>query len=144
MKIYGIFSKKALLPALLAALLTAKSCFVPKNADGASERRAYLLNLGISVDADTEQSKTVLIPDNFGAVYGNYNMLQKAAGFDLSLYKGCTATLYTYQVTSGDRVRYNANLLVYNGRVIGGDLSSAALDGQMVPLIKKEIKKCLK
>ena len=62
--------------------------------------------------------------------------MQKSAGYDLSLYKGCQVTIYTYQInpvqnSAGESV---VNLMVYNNKIIGGDISSTALGGYMLPL----------
>ena len=72
--------------------------------------------------------------------YRNYNELQKKAGFDLSAYKGSKAKVYTYKVLSYGpfKAQDNArlNLIVYNGRIIGGDISTVAINGVMLPLLR--------
>lgn len=81
----------------------------------------------------------VNIPEKFYDVYENYNALQQLANYDLSLYKGCEVTIYTYTINppsdyTGECV---ANLMVYNDRIIGGDISATALGGFMLPLKKQ-------
>ncbi len=98
-------------------------------------RLDFLQNIGIQVDKASLNCDTVTIPSKFGDVYENYNLLQKQAGYDLSEYKGKTVTRYTYSVSdySGDD-NVTVNLLCYGGKIIGGDICSAALDGFMLPL----------
>ena len=68
----------------------------------------------------------VQIPGTFDEVYGNYNQMQLEQGFDLEKYAGERVRRYSYPLTnypnSGDDIR--ANLLVYRGKIIGGDISS--------------------
>ena len=62
-----------------------------------------------------------------------YNELQKEAGFDLSNYKGKNVTVYSCPVWNSDKL---LNLIVYDGKIIGGDISDVAFDGEMKPLKK--------
>lgn len=97
-----------------------------------SARLGFLAGFGHYCDGETERSKSVVIPQEFGDVYEQYNALQKLQGYDLARYKGQAATLYTYAVTNypgGEEVY--AHLLVLNDAVIGGDIASARLDGFM-------------
>ena len=55
---------------------------------------------------------------------------------NLEKYKGKTASMYTYTVTNApekDQTVY-LHLLIYNSRVIGGDVCSAEINGFMRPL----------
>ena len=76
----------------------------------------------------------VKIPENFGKVYERYNELQKEGGYDLSLYKGKKCKRYTYNIPS---LNARANILVYNGNIIGGDISGITIDSIMIPVEKK-------
>ena len=84
--------------------------------------------------------RLLVIPAVFGSVYENYNALQKQCGFDLSLYKGEDAVQYTYIITdytddSGNTLdNIRMNLIIVSGRIVGGDICSAALDGFMTGL----------
>lgn len=75
----------------------------------------------------------IIIPSEFGDVYNNYNEIQKAQGFDLSDYRGVNCKRYSYSVLNypdfPSDVR--ANILVYNTKVIGGDISLIRIDGFM-------------
>lgn len=104
-------------------------------ASTAEERIAYLSQFGWSVLEDPVEVKEVIIPETFDDTYTAYNELQKSQGFDLSLYAARRVKCWTYQVTNypgyENRDCIHANLLVYDGQVIGGDVSSTELDGFM-------------
>lgn len=96
------------------------------------KRVAYLASLGWTADPASETEQPILIPKEFGEVYEKYNALQLRQGFDLRDYRGMDATLYTYTVTNhpcGENVI--AQLIVFGGEAIGGDVHSPALDGFM-------------
>lgn len=76
----------------------------------------------------------VTIPMQFNAVYERYNNLLKEGGYDLAPYKGKKCKRYTYLIPSQNA---RANILVYNGKIIGGDISSITIDGIMKPLEKR-------
>ena len=73
------------------------------------------------------------IPAEFNEVYSRYNELLKTAGYDLAPYKGKLCKRYTYLIPSQNA---RANIIVYNGEIIGGDISSITLDGIMIPIEK--------
>lgn len=103
-----------------------------------AERRGYIESLGYTPSSDTAETDTVLIPDEFSDVYTEYNKLQTEAGFDLSKYRGRSVERYSYHITDyTDEQAVSANLLVLNGVIIGGDVSSRRLDGFMLPLTEK-------
>ena len=56
------------------------------------------------------------------------------AGFDLSDYKGKKATLYIYPVYETTEV----HLIVYEGVIIGGDISDIRYGEKMKPLDNKK------
>ena len=104
-----------------------------------ADRLIFISNSGYNVLSNEPSVKTVNIPEVFCDVYKNYNTIQKAAGYDLSLYKGCEVTIYTYKIDppsdyTGECV---INIIVYNDRIIGGDVSSPALGGFMLPINNK-------
>lgn len=98
-----------------------------------AQRVTFLKSLGWQVDDDPVEVVEVVIPKTFNAVYNNYNAIQKAQGFDLLPYRGTRAKRWTYNVKNypGATAGVRANLLVYNGRLIGGDVSSVAINGFM-------------
>lgn len=71
------------------------------------------------------------IPREFNAVYERYNALQRESGYDLAPYKGKKCKRYTYLIPSQNA---RANIIVNDGKIIGGDISSITLDGIMLPI----------
>lgn len=106
------------------------------NAKTNADRMIFIKESGYTLLSSEPITKTVNIPEVFYDVYENYNVLQKSGGYDLSLYKGCEVIIYTYQINSpqGYEGECAINLIVYNDRIIGGDISSAALGGFMLPI----------
>lgn len=71
----------------------------------------------------------------------NYNEIQTDQGYDLEPYKGQNVTLYTYEITNyeGYTEGIVADLLVCNGKVIGGDICNTSADnGFMTGLEKRK------
>ena len=105
-----------------------------------SDRQQFLTDMGWKVGEKYESCRQVTIPEKFTAVYKNYNELQKQQGFDLSDYKGKNVTIYTYSVKNYKNAKNSeaikANLIVYKGKLIGGDVCSIELDGFMQGLKK--------
>lgn len=96
------------------------------------ERVAFFAQFGWTVDPEPLESKDVMIPQEFSDVYENYNRIQKGQGLDLSPFCGKTCKQWVYAVTNyPENADVRASILVYDNRVIGGDLSTAALDGFM-------------
>ena len=95
------------------------------------DRRAFLSSLGYELSSAECESVKVKIPREFDRIYAGYNEIQRALGFDLSKYKNREVERYTYTVTnySGYDGTVYANVLVYRGRIIGGDICSQATDG---------------
>lgn len=139
MKLFVILNKKNLaiiLCALIIGFLLLGEFLSAENngIDGSTNalRVMYLKSIKIEPDDSEVTSKNIVIPERFGEVYENYNLIQKKAGFDLSRYKGKEATLYTYAL-AGEKDR-EIHLIVYDGKVIGGDIASLKFDGEMKPL----------
>ena len=95
-------------------------------------RVSYIKRLGYDVGETALYSKEITIPQEFGEVYSRYNEIQKQAGFDLSDYKGEKATLYCYELSFDSGT--NVNILVSDGKIIGGDVSEISFNGEMKPL----------
>ena len=100
---------------------------------------AFLQSFGYEVEAQPTLIEEIIIPSTFDADYEAYNNYQKLSGFDLSKYKGSRAKKYTYNVTNyPDRKEgVVANILVYNGKAIGGDISSTELHGFVHGFVKE-------
>lgn len=120
----------------------AKTPTVNINASTAEERIAYLSQFGWSVEADPLEVMEVIIPETFDDTYTNYNALQQSQGFDLTLYAGKRVKKWSYRVTnypgyeSMDCIQ--ATMLIYDGKVIGGDVCSTQLDGFMHGFVKEQ------
>lgn len=109
-------------------------------------RVAFLNKLGWKVNSEPVEVAEVIIPQTWGTVYKKYNTIQKEQGYDLTQYRGARAKRWTYTVTNypGVAEGVRANLLVVNGRLIGGDVSSVALNGFMQGLASGTVKTGIK
>ncbi len=101
------------------------------SAEGADGRLAFLNQFGWQCEPEPVSVREVIIPAKFNEVYEEYNRLQKTQGFDLQSLSGRRVKLWTYKVTNypGEVSDVVANVLVLNGKVVGGDISSTLLDG---------------
>lgn len=113
----------------------AKNGISMKAADN-KDRIAFLSQFGWEVTEDPIEVSEVIIPDEFDSTYEAYNELQKEQKLDLSGYKGKRVKKWTYEIKNypshenSDGV-IRANILVFDGVVIGGDVCSIELDGFM-------------
>lgn len=105
-------------------------------ASNAEERIAFLAQYGWEVSQDPLEVSEVIIPYEFDDTYVKYNELQNQQDFDLSDYRGMRVKRWTYEILNypshenSDGI-IRANMLVYDGRVIGGDVCNIELDGFM-------------
>lgn len=97
------------------------------------QRIEYLKTFGWEVSAEAIEVRAVAIPQTFSDVYINYNKMQKEQGFDLTDYKGKLCSRYCYEIKNypSEQKGIRANLLVYEGKIIGGDVCSLELSGFM-------------
>ncbi len=91
----------------------------------------FLSQFGWKVGANPAEIAEVTIPDEFDKIFTAYNEIQKGQGLDLSKYHRKTVKRYTYEVENYPDYdgKVYANVLVYRGRVIGGDICSADTEG---------------
>lgn len=147
MKIYVSLTRSilaAILGVLMVVLLVsgsfASAVLVETDADTNKKRVDFAQSIRCEIHDEVISQKEITIPLEFNETYQNYNALQKKAGFDLSAYKGSKVKVYTYKVVSYGpfKAKDNArlNLMVYNGRIIGGDISTVSTDGVMLPLLR--------
>lgn len=93
-------------------------------------RVAYLSACGWEVDASSCTIREVIIPEEFDETYQTYADLQAKQGFDLEKLKGKRVKQVTYTVTNyPDGTDVIAELLIYRGNVVAGDISSMKIDG---------------
>lgn len=95
------------------------------------DRIEFIGSFGWEVVSEPLEVKEIIIPKTFDDVYSQYNEMQKDSGYDLTKLSGKRCKRYAYTVTNypdadGDVL---ANLIVYKDKVVGGDISSAKLDG---------------
>ncbi|MBO4216383.1 MAG: DUF4830 domain-containing protein [Clostridia bacterium] len=118
--------------ALFLALIPSYNAEEPANASSGDNALdmynllEYVESLGWSVSDQPEKAEYV-IPADFDSEARAYNEIQKQHGFDLSEYAGETAVKYTYELTNYkeyDGTVY-LNLITVDGKVVGGDISSA-------------------
>ena len=134
-----ILSMGCLLVAILAMIghLCTFGSFLPSGKT-ATQRREFLSDLGYKT-LKSGSCRRVVIPQRFDMVYTSYNSMQKEADFDLSSYRGLEVELYTYKLASLKNYdETEANLLVYRGKIIGGDIACNRADGFCLPLVECE------
>ena len=137
-----LFLAAVLVIALIAGLVwlcasagDSRSTGASVKADGGTEeqRKSFISALGWTVEEEAIEVVQVTVPREFTEVYQRYNELQKSQGCDLEKLKGKVLKRYTYRIT--DYPDYEGevllNLLVYKGKIVGGDVCSSALDGFM-------------
>lgn len=102
------------------------------------DRIIFLNQRGLEVSENEVEMKEIIIPIEFDEVYTKYNELQVSQGFNLEKFKGKTAEMYTYLVMNSEEKQSEiyANILIYDNKIIGGDISSASLDGEILALDK--------
>ncbi len=140
MKLFITLSKKTLcviLAAVIIALILIGQLFTIQadGIDGSTNtlRCEYIEGLGYHINETALSVKEIVIPEKFSDVYSRYNSMQKTAGFDLSLFKGKSACVYTYRLC--DTEDTVINIIVSDHDIIGGDISSVRIDGEMKALV---------
>ena len=149
MFVYSVKTKHIKVLLLVAfVLFTVVSLFILSNeseqtssdnmlvsAETHKERMNFISQYGWQVEEEPVEIKEVIIPEEFDDVYTAYNDIQRSQGFDLTEYAGKRAKRWTYTVKNYEGYEneecININLLVIDGRVIGGDVCSVELDGFM-------------
>ncbi len=105
-------------------------------ASNESERLAFLSQFGWDVNTDPVKVEEVIIPTEFNEVYEKYNQLQLSQNFDLTDYAGKSVKKWTYEVKNYPGYEANSgliqlNMLIFDGVVIGGDVSNIEQNGFM-------------
>lgn len=98
-----------------------------------AQRIEYIQSFGWETPPVPSDTEEIRIPARFDEAYDQYNALQKEQGFDLSHFRACYVQKFTYKITNYNgadpAVPINANLLVYDGKIIAAEISSAAANG---------------
>ena len=114
-----------------------------KIANSTEARIGFLKFLGWEADPKTEECGTVVIPDCENHAMAEYNALMQKGGYDLSPYIGKCVEQYRYELTNYPNARSTVYAVLYvsKGRVIGGDIHTASIDGFMHELRENEQQK---
>lgn len=91
------------------------------------DRLKLLTDLGWKTTGEVVEEESFTLPETFDRVLLGYNEIQKDQGLDLTRYRKKKVTRYTYEITNYPDYegRVYANLIVWRGRVIAVDISSA-------------------
>lgn len=100
------------------------------------ERLSFISQFGWEVDSDPEEVAEIIIPQEFDEVYNKYNEIQLKQDCDLREYCGKRVKRWTYIIKnypgySETDTCVRINLLIFDGMVIGGDVSSTEISGFM-------------
>lgn len=100
-------------------------------------RQDFISKLGWKVPEKYADYKKVTIPKEFNDVYKEYNELMKTQGFDLEKFCGKEVEVYTYEVLNypGHEKNIQLSLMIYDGKLIGGDVCCTEIDGFMQGLL---------
>lgn len=143
-KVLGVAAALCLLIAVVCVVVPRPasdvlSSNISTSAKSIEEHIAFLNAYGYNVSEKPVQIQEIVIPEEFSSEYEKYNEYQKLSGFDLSKFKSYRVKKYTYKVLnyedSQDEVV--ANVIVYNDKVIGGDISSTTLGGFVHGFVKE-------
>lgn len=119
----------ALLALVVGLSFCPKTASVAIVAEAEEQRVAFLLGLGYEVAVPGEV-REVLVPAQSDETFAEYNRLQQTAGMDLTPLMGKRVKCWSYTVTNFPGTEtVQAHILVYRGRIVGGDISSTRLEG---------------
>ncbi len=116
MKLYFSFTKKALVVVtalfclgvfVFGRFIAAKNIY--RNGNTNAKRIYFASSLGFDLCEEANYSKNLIVTEEISEKYKLFG------------YIGCQATVYNYDVLSEDNKEFN--IVVYNGRIIGGDIS---------------------
>jgi len=104
-----------------------------KNIKTNDERIKFLKQFDWEVNPEPVEAVEIIIPKEFDAVYKKYNEVQKAQSFNLEKFKNKAVKRYTYEILGYPEYKGTVyvNLLIYQDRIIGGDICSAEINGFM-------------
>lgn len=103
--------------------------------EGTSGILDFISSFGWEVINEPDDVREVIIPVEFDDVYKNYNEIQISQGYDLEKYAGERVKKWSFTITNYPEYEecdyIKINILVFEGKVIGGDVCSVKLDGFM-------------
>lgn len=100
----------------------------------------YIQSFGWTVEPRPVEIEKFKIPEEFDTTYKKYNQFQLDVGKDLIPFKGKEVKRYTYKILNYDvpqqyqGQQVYADMIVYDGQIIAGDLKTNQIDGFMVSL----------
>jgi hypothetical protein len=102
-----------------------------------SERIGFLNGQGWIVKPDPVREEAVTLPTEFNDTYSEYLKLQDSQGFDLKKYAGENVTIYVYDILNFPDYPegIQANMIIANDRLIGGEIRQDAENGFIIPLL---------
>lgn len=120
-----------LLGGLLPGREKAASAAITVQGGTNEERIGFLRQFGWEPQEEPAEICEILIPEDFTGVYEVYQQLQQSQGFDLRNWRGKRVRRWSYLLknppeNAGETV---ADLLIADGRIIGGDICSREMNG---------------
>ncbi len=96
-----------------------------------ADRKDFLSQFGWQTADGCIDEIEMKIPSDFDKIMKSYNEIQKSQGMDLTKYKGKTVQRYTYKIENYPDYSGTvyANIIIYDDRVIGGDICSSDISG---------------
>lgn len=116
--------------------VVSKSETINYKATNNKERLIFVSQFGWEVENEPDEVCEIIIPQEFDEVYNKYNEIQLKQGCDLRDYSGKRVKRWTYIIKNypgydETDTCVRINLLIFDGMVIGGDVSSTELSGFM-------------
>lgn len=90
-------------------------------AENTARQEEFLSQFGLKARTASKKTDRVTIPKKWNEVYENYNKLQKIVGLDLEKLKGREVERVVFKLENSEKY---AVLLIWEGRVVGGHLST--------------------
>lgn len=106
----------------------------------------FIESYGWKVEKASVQKEEFQMPKDFDTLYKKYNQYQKDVGLDLNSYVGKIVRRYTFKVLNYENPsdfkgqQVYADALVYDGKVIAGDLKTNQINGFMVSMKNRTFK----
>lgn len=106
----------------------------------------FIENFGWKIEKEPVSVEEFYLPKEYNILYRRYNEYQKDINKDLTKYKGKKVKRYTYKVLNYQlpqeykNQQVYADVIVYNGKPIGGNLKTNELNGFMVSLRNRTFK----
>ena len=111
------------------------SSAVSLSAETEEQRLQLLTELGYETDGESPEVREVRIPDEPDRAFTQYNTLQQQSGMNLEQYMGKRVKVYTYGIlNSTDGGAAQANVYVYKGKAVAGDVTALRDDAVSQPL----------